>query len=267
LSSAKGRGAGTVKVVVSLSRRTEPFFHADRLADLLVGRYPPERVHTVVVWTKFPETVLEKLRPVLRRYDQVYLQLTVTGLGGTPVEPRIPPPEGVLARIPDLVDFLGDPRRLRVRPDPLLIFRRGEGTFSNVEKAADIIREAAALGVKTFSTSFVELYPKVRRRLGGQGWEAVPLDAEGRRRIWNRLTAVAEGCGATLYACCVPGMPTSSCIDGRLLSRLHPGGAPCPTDRAAGQRALCGCTQAVDLGWYNMVCPSGCLYCYANPSR
>ncbi|MGI9953381.1 DUF1848 family protein [Moorellaceae bacterium AZ2] len=253
-----------MRVVVSLSRRTEPFFYADRLANLLADRYPPERVHTVVVWTKFPQAVLERLRPALRRYDQVYVHLTITGLGGTPIEPHVPPPEHALARIPDLVDFLGDPRRLRVRPDPLLLFRRGKQTFTNVQAALSIIGEAAALGVKSFSTSFVELYPKVRRRLGLRGWEAVPFDGDQRRQIWSRLATAAAACGATLYACCIPELPTSSCIDGQVLSQLHPYGEPCRTDKARGQRDLCGCTHAVDLGWYNMVCPSGCLYCYAN---
>lgn len=253
-----------MKVVVSLSRRTEPYFYAEKLSALLSGRYPSERVHTVVVWTKFPQTVLDRMHRVLKAYSQVYVHLTITGLGGTPVEPRVPPPEQTLAQIPALIDFLGDPRRLRVRPDPLLIFRRGRETFSNIETAAEIIREAAALGVQTFSTSFVELYPKVKRRLEQQGWIAAPFSAAKRQQIWNQLAGVAALYGATLYACCTPEGPLSRCIDGHLLTTLHPLGEPCRLDKAQGQRARCGCTHSVDLGWYSMGCPSGCLYCYAN---
>lgn len=252
-----------MKVVVSLSRRTEPYFYAERLASSLNSRYPPERVHTVVVWTKFPQAVLERMRRVLQAYSQVYVHLTITGLGGTPVEPRVPPPEQTLAQIPALIDFLGDPRRLRVRPDPLLLFQRGRETFSNIETAAGLIREAAALGVQTFSTSFVELYPKVKRRLEQRGWSAAPFTAAKRQQIWNQLAGVAASCGATLHACCIPDQPPSRCIDGYLLAALHPQGEPCRLDKAQGQRTRCGCTHSVDLGWYNMGCPSGCLYCYA----
>ena len=254
---------GDFKVVVSISRRTEPYFHAARLGELLSARYPPARVHTVVVWTKYPEAVLVRLRPVLEGYAQVYVHLTITGLGGTPVEPRVPPPKEVLAKIPALIAFLGDPRRLRVRPDPLVAVKRGREVISNVEAAAEVIARAAALGVKSFSTSFVELYPKVRRRLAAAGWEAIPFLPAERERIMAELSLVAERHGAVLYTCCVPGMPMSRCIDGELLTTLHPLGERCRADKAGGQRPLCGCTHAVDLGWYSMACPAGCLYCYA----
>ncbi|MGB9663105.1 MAG: DUF1848 family protein [Moorellaceae bacterium] len=253
-----------MKLVVSLSRRTEPYFYGGRLVQLLTSRYPPERVHTVVIWTKFPQTVLEVMRDPLKAYDQVYVHLTITGLGGTPIEPHVFPPEQTLAQIPDLIDFLGDPRRLRVRPDPLLIFRRGGKTYSNLRLAADIIREAAALGVKNFSASFVEMYPKVKRRLQQQGWTELPLTTGERQQIWNGLAGLAAECGAVLHACCIPEGPVSRCIDGYLLTELHPLGEPCRLDKAQGQRTRCGCTHSVDLGWYHMKCPSGCLYCYAN---
>lgn len=86
---------------------------------------------------------------MLSMYAQVYVHLTVTGLGGTLVEPRVARPEVVLAQIPSLIEFLGDPRRLRVRPDPLLMFRRNQEVFSNLETAAQVIRAAAAMGVTT----------------------------------------------------------------------------------------------------------------------
>lgn len=255
---------GDFKVVVSLSRRTEPYFHAARLGELLLTRYPPPRVHTVVVWTKFPEAVLVGLRPALAAYEHVYVHLTVTGLGGTFLEPRVPPPQKVLAQIPALLDFLGDPRRLRIRPDPLVRFKRGGEVIANVGAVAEIIARAASLGVKSFSTSFVELYPKVRRRLAAANLGAVPFLPAEKERIIAELSLVAEKYGAALYTCCVPGLPTSRCIDGELLSALHPRRERCCTDKARGQRPLCGCTHAVDLGWYSMTCPAGCLYCYAS---
>lgn len=261
------KGNKGLKVVISLSRRTEPYFYTEVLTQLLLSRYPPQRVHTVVVWTKFPQVVLDTMREVLERYAQVYVHLTVTGLGGTPVEPHVPRPEEALARLPELIDFLGDPRRLRVRPDPLLIIRRGEEIFSNIEKVPEIIRKAAQAGVRYFSTSFMEVYPKVRRRLASQGFEAIELSLKERKEIWETLATTAAEEGVTLYACCIPGWPVSRCIDGELLKALHPRGELCRTDKPKGQRESCGCTHSIDLGWYSMRCPAGCLYCYAQPVR
>ncbi|SMC00145.1 protein of unknown function [Thermanaeromonas toyohensis ToBE] len=259
------KGNKGMKVVVSLSRRTEPYFYAEKLAQVLISRYPPPRVHTVVIWTKFPQVVLSTMRGVLKKYDQLYVHLTVTGLGGTPLEPRVPRPEEVLARLPELIDFLGDPRRLRLRPDPLVVLERGKKILSNIEKVPEIIREAARAGVRDFSTSFMEVYPKVQRRLASQGFKALELSLKERREIWENLATTAAEEGATLYACCIPGWPVSRCIDGYLLTALHPQGQACRTDKSKGQRLSCGCTHSIDLGWYSMRCPSGCLYCYAEP--
>lgn len=176
----------------------------------------------------------------------------------------MPPPEKVLAPIPALVEFLGDPRRLRVRPDPLVVLQREREVIENLTTAGAVIREAASYGVKTFSTSFMALYPKVRQRLARLGWEVVVPAAVEQQRVWEELARVAAENSATLYACCVPGLPVSRCIDGALLTTLHPAGEECRLDKAQGQRAECGCTHSVDLGWYTMPCPSGCLYCYAN---
>ena len=93
----------------------------------------------------------------------------------------------------------------------------------------------------------------------------VPKTESELKALWESMTARAASMGVTLHACCVPGLPRSRCVDGELLSRLHPKGYPCSKRRAKGQRPLCGCTESFDIGWYKP-CPTGCLYCYANPA-
>ncbi len=68
-----------------------------------------------------------------------------------------------------------------------------------------------------------------------------------------------------MLTCCEPSLPVQRCIDGALLARLHPTGEPCKTERARGQRKLCGCTVSLDVGHY-LPCPNGCVYCYAHPA-
>lgn len=254
------------RVVLSASRRTDLVrWYPRAILQALAGRYPPERVHTIVLITKFPGAILRgELPEVLARYDQCAVQVTVTGWGGTEIEPAVPAPGEALAELPRLMEFLGDPRRLVLRIDPLLRLADGR---DNLRAAREIMTAAAAMGVKRFTTSIVTPYKKVSSRLAAAGLSLAPWSGEERRRVIDDLAAVAAALGVNLSGCCLPELPKSACIDGLDLQRLHPAGLPCRLDHPPGQRRECGCTHAIDLGWYaSHPCFSGCLYCYANPA-
>jgi DNA repair photolyase len=162
---------------------------------------------------------------------------------------------------------VGLPERVRVRPDPIICLKHNGKSLSNVESVTKIIESASKMGIKTFSTSFANIYPKVGERLIKNGFVLLEYQTSKKRQIIMDLQKTAGENGAILYTCATPGFPSSRCIDGELLTKLHPKNEPCRTDKAAGQRALCGCTHSIDIGWYDMLCKSGCLYCYANPDR
>lgn len=253
-----------MKKVISMSRRTDMRWFAEELIPVLRNKYPPEKVHPVVCWTKFPGCIYNgPYAGVLEMYGQVYAQVTITGLGGSPLEPNVPGWRETLRDLAGLVDFLGNPDRVRVRVDPLVALRRGGKIISNVAVAHNIIEQAMDLGITTFTTSFMEEYPKVKRRLARHGYEIITLPQSRRVDIVRHLSECVAKDGGRLYTCAVPGFAGSSCIDGPLLQRLHPEGEPCSDKKAAGQRGLCNCTESVDIGWYSMRCASGCLYCYA----
>ena len=162
-----------------------------------------------------------------------------------------------------MLEFLGHPGRLRVRLDPLLRLADGR---DNLAAAKTIMTNAAALGVTDFVTSIVTPYAKIEPRLAAAGLTLTPWTTEERRQLVQGLAVNAAALGVSLAGCCLPELPQTACIDGRALQALHPAGLPCRLDHPAGQRAACGCTHAIDLGWYaSHPCYSGCLYCYANP--
>jgi len=254
-----------LKKVVSMSRRTDMRWHANELIQILQKKYPPERVHTIICWTKFPDAIFTPpFRDVLKHYDQIYVQLTITGFGGSPIEPYVPHWRTAMEQIPELIKFAGSPARIRLRPDPLVALKRGSRVISNIELVEPIIARAAQLGIKTFSTSFMEEYPKVKKRLYRHGFEIISIPQDKRKKIINQYNEIAAGFSGHVYPCCVPGFSPSACIDGQLLIKLHPRSEPCSTKQAKGQRRHCECTESVDIGWYAMKCKSGCLYCYAN---
>ncbi len=237
---------------------------AEKIIRVLAEKYPPEKVHTVVCITKFPDCIYnEPYARVLQKYDHVFAHVTITGLGGTPLEPNVPGWRIAIGKLPGLVEFLGSPDRIRLRVDPLVAVKKNGMVISNIPVAEQIMEQALKTGIRSFTTSFMEEYPRVKRRLTRQGYEIITLDYEQRTRVIKHLAQVVQKNGGVLYTCAVPGFAGSKCIDGKLLQELHPHKEPCSREKASGQRELCGCTKSVDIGWYSMRCRSGCLYCYA----
>jgi len=229
----------------------------------------PEEVHTLVLWSKDFRPLLHNAaaRQALSRYDQLFCHLTVTGLGGTPLEPNIAPWQQVIDQLPELIAFAGDARRVTVRYDPIVHWYEGDEVHSNRPLAEPILRAVSQAGIDTVRISFATLYGKVARRKGWRWYDPTP---EERLHAARELSALARSLGITLYACSQndlqeAGIPPSSCIDGELLSALHPHKLPAALGKDRGQRAECRCTPSVDIGSYQMRCPNGCRYCYANP--
>lgn len=239
----------------------------DALIRLLEEKCPPEDTHTVVLWTKNPTNLLahDALRQVSRRYA-LYIHFTITGMGGTILEPNVPPWREMTSLLGDLVEFVRNPARIRIRFDPIVHLRLADGTtFCNLDDFDSIAAEVQRHGIADFSISWMDAYKKVVSRLRKHDVADIPISNDEYKNELNLIKGKASQYSIRLHGCCVPGMPVSRCIDGELLSRLHPDKLPCSTGKAKGQRAACGCTESFDIGWYNP-CPHGCLYCYANPA-
>ena len=276
-----------MKEVISASRRTDiPMRFAPWLAQVIEQGFAdvpqpyngrvrrvsllPEDVHSMVLWSKDFAPLLRNAggaRQALERYDQVYCHLTITGLGGSPLEPNIRPWREVARQLPKLVRFAGDPRRVSVRFDPIVHWYDGDAIRSNLALAEPVLHEVSRSGVTAVRISFATLYAKVRKRRGAR-WYDPPL-AE-RLEIIHGLVELTRTLGLTLYSCSQSeltqaGALASRCIDAELLSALHPHGLAAPSGKDSGQRAECGCAPSVDIGSYVMRCPNRCAYCYANP--
>jgi len=91
-------------------------------------------------------------------FDQLYVHLTITGLGGTEIEPNVPGYKKALSVLPDLIDSVGSPDRIRIRPDLLIRLKKNDTIIDNFEDVKDIISTTQSCGVNTFSTSFCSPY-------------------------------------------------------------------------------------------------------------
>jgi Domain of unknown function (DUF1848) len=261
------------RILLSASRRTDlPGWHADRLAGRLrevLARRGAEGIYGVVFWTRFPAALTTSpLRELLEgALRNVCVNLTLTGLGGSRLEPRGPDAERVLAELPGLIALIGGPSRLRWRFDPLI------PTDDLLDRFGDLAPRFAALGVDTCTFAF----PSARslrgnlltryRDLGVPRWP----DEVARRDFVARMADVAGPLGIQLLSCSQPevlgyhrAVRPAQCIPGNILAAAYPPGTPGPSGKDPSQRRHCTCPPSQDLGDYRIdACSTGCLYCYS----
>ena len=277
----RGIEAGGVQV-------TNPFIR--RAQEIVLNR---DTVAGFSLWTKNPLPLLNVLeRGLGERLLEFPLevQISVTGAGGTRLEPFVPEPEKVLNALPRLVSHLGDPRRLVLRFDPIVLSRDWPADLW-AHRAAQILPTFGGLGVRKAIFSFVDLrgirlasLSDRLRRMNVEPPKAYPPLSEetyeryGFREILIALARIAEGEGLSLH-CCTDGLDRKSELAPRFPELRRIGRGAC-TDAAwyetiwgvrvsharwgrrnGGGRA-CACTSSVDIGTYD-TCPMGCLYCYA----
>ncbi len=233
----------------------------------------PAAVHTLVLWSKDYSRLLADeagLKTRVAAYPQVFFHLTVTGLGGSAWEPGVRPAEEVARQFGPLARLAGDPRRITWRFDPLVFWQDGSALRSNAPAFAGLAAAAAEAGITRVAVSLCQEYAKARRRTLKRNLARRDPAAAQLEDALGRLQAEASRHGLELRACCSPelerrGVPAGRCVDGELLAKLHPQALPAETGKDPGQRKACGCTPSVDIGSYQLSCPQGCAYCYANP--
>lgn len=279
-----------MKKVISASRRTDlvaffPEWLASSIKDgqarvygpsgrTYIADLRPEAVHTVVLWSKnFENLILSRrhLRDYLEKYDQLYFHFTITGLGGTSIEKKVPLPKAAFRQLRLLPEIARSPERISLRFDPVLFWEEAGKVQTNLPFFERLAVEARNLGIKNIRFSFAQWYGKAVRRAAKHGFRFVDPSLEEKKEAALSLADIARNHGLALYSCsqdfltAIPGIMPSSCIDGQLLRRLHPAAEPVSILKDKTQRQECRCTESIDIGSYTKACPHSCLYCYANP--
>ncbi|MCW2278721.1 DUF1848 family protein [Heliophilum fasciatum] len=273
------------KIILSASRMTDmPKYYPKDLIDEVEKRYVKGmNIHTLVLWTKHPRALLanpllEYLEKLKKRNIPLYIQLTITGLGemilgtkkdGKPLvlEPNSPPYIDSLDAIPSLIQLVENPQRIRLRIDPIVrIIDFNQKIFNSLFLFENIVEKASGYGIKHFSFSFLEngMHRKVDKRFKDLGCTIYPPSNDEREKTKVWLKKLEDKYNILISACCVQGFPVTRCIDGELLSQLHPDKEVTSLQQPK-KRALCGCTHSIDIGgWPPKKCYTGCDYCYAN---
>ncbi len=282
--------------ILSASRRTDiPAFYMDWFMQGIragvfnvtnpynqrVSRVPaiPESVHSIVFWSK----------DFSRFFDRGYGE-ALTGMGynlffnftinseSEWLEPKIPPLDQRLETLGRLCRRFG-PECINWRFDPVCFFTLPGGEpANNLHDFAKIAEAASQMGIRRCITSFMDHYPKIKRRLAalpGFSFRDPPMDQKV--QVLERMAERLKPLGISLYTCCEKSVMSelprdttirsSECISGRLLMTLFGGHTSLRRDSGQRVKQGCGCTRSWDIGSYREhPCGHNCLFCYASPA-
>jgi len=297
-------------------------WHPAHLADVLGGRAParvgprspavtiePERVGAVVLWTKQPEALLHSpplvrlLENLGQRQVLVVLQLSVTGLGGSPLEPGIPDPFAVAGTLEAILGrgLLAGPDCVKLRWDPVAEYdlgavdggpHRGKRLVlsnASTDLFHPVFERYQALGAATWTSSVLDLkYRGAADRLSAAGIAVRERGPERYRPFYSVMSHAVQSAGGRFSLCCSPALEPwvsgDGCIDGAWINGLRRTyfGSGAPTvetvlhnrKRRGGQRPRCGCSYSLDVSYSagfrtcaTQVEEGGlggcCLYCYS----
>ena len=247
--------SGPVADFVWVTETSDPFFHWQPVADVAASGQP------VVVYSK-------NLVPVDFFSDnpRVAIGLTITGWGGTWLEPGVIAPEAMVAHFNRLAEAVGQ-ERLRLRIDP------GIPTDDGLGRAAAVLAGIAA-PVRTI-TSIVQFYKghdalfsKLdidRSRYTLKSGRAVYPEPELAAWWLHELLRARPDFAGCISFCGMPyqveGAEHTGCVDDELLRAI--GVTDFKRVAPGRQRPGCRCVIAKRQA-LGGPCTHGCLYCYAH---
>jgi len=150
-----------------------------------------------ILITKNPEKLL---RHISSR-DNIIVHCTITGYGGTAIEPNVPPPERTIEAYDNMIDMLGK-ERVVLRVDPIICTTKG------IRTAIQMVKQHRNTRVRI---SFLDCYAHVIQRFAQAG---LPIPSDSFHFPLERRTATYEILQeiTPIQICGEPGMPCIGCV-------------------------------------------------------
>jgi len=284
------------KIVISASRRTDiPAFYMRWFMEQIQNKYfevinpynrhvsvtpaTPDTVHTIVFWSKNFGPFIEGGfgEKLLKMGFNLFFNFTINS-DSPMLEPNVPPLKERLKQLDFLCNNFG-PEGINWRFDPICFFKTDkEGIKDNLRDLPMIAKKASKSGIKRCIISFMDDYPKIRRRVASiPGFSFIDPRLEKKKGIILEIEKELAAKKINIFTCCekelmdtLPansGIRPSSCIPNDLLVKLYGGNLSFRKDSGQRIKQGCRCMVSNDIGSYNLhPCYHNCLFCYANPS-
>ena len=211
-------------------------------------------------------------KALLEHKDKLIYHCTMTGLGGTAIEPKVPSVINMVGNIGLLIRSGFPARHMVLRMDPILpedIFIKYSGyTYKEYlhRVYSDILKYFC---IRRFRYSWLDIYPHVRDRFTGIADlpDGRTVSQEDKEKI---LTILSTWSGISIEACGepdVPGQQQIGCVSYKDMQLLgYTVGDVVQQDHPQRDVCLC-CKNKTELLHNKQRCYHGCLYCYWHDAK
>lgn len=227
----------------------ETFKRTDKRAILITKRISDE----------FIEAVMEEVN----NGANLIIHATVTGLGGSPIEPNVPTSEFSLSQIAKLIDMGFHKNRIVLRVDPII---PGYECFADT-----VLTHALELNILpevNCKVSVLDMYKHSRERFQAVGIKIdMPFFKASYKQfeVINQMLSKYIEKGVKFTSCNEPDLTVATpagCVDKSVCDIM---GIDVPNTGVNPQgrgNCLCLCGCKTELLNNKKRCPHGCLYCY-----
>lgn len=222
----------------------------------------------IIITKRLTDNLIDKL---VENSNKCILHLTVTGFGGSKIEPFTPSKEVNRSKLNDLIKKGFPVSQVVLRIDPIIPTDKG------IETAKGVIDTFSDAGIKRIRLSFLDMYKHVQKRFEKEGLDIPDIykdkngvinfhvDLEKRKEELQHLEKYANSLGySSVEVCGEPGIESKSCLSQTDIDILG------LTDKIKllgnkGQRSSCGCpsnkAELLKVGRPHR-CENKCLYCF-----
>ena len=213
----------------------------------------------IIITKRLTNALIDKL---VENKDKIILHLTVTGWGGSELEPFVPSAEITRKKFGQLLEKGFPIEQCVLRIDPIIPTEEG------IDRMLGVLRLFNDTGIQRVRFSVLDMYDHVKKRFKEKDI-ALPFDTfhaplEIRKSIYDLLVDLGLQYHFGVEACAEPDIKSVSCLSQKDIDILG------LTDKIKlignkGQRSNCGCPsnkkELIKEG-FKKKCGNGCKYCY-----
>lgn len=229
-----------------------------------------DQIDGAILITKNLNPQFQKL--VFENANKVIIHATITGYGGTELEPCVPTAELSFKWLDDLLKAGFPANRIVLRIDPIFPTNKG---LKKVEEVSELLRklmDSHNLNTFRIRASVFDQYPHVKERFAQKSWSIYDgkfqASNEQFKAVGITLNGVANKCNTTIEVCAennlaqYEGITIQGCISNKDLKILN-----IQPDKSATinpqNRGGCHCLSCkTELLENKCRCGHKCLYCY-----